>query len=72
VPTAEQILAATPDYDDEMRAKMKAECEGYGWEARVFEEKACWLDPAAGDVYSYDGITNVGIYDGESGEFCAA
>ena len=71
-PTAEAIAAATGDYDDEMRAKMKAECEGYGWQARMFDEKACWLDPATGDCYSYDGIANVGVFDSESGEFCAA
>ena len=71
-PSAEQILAATADYDDEMRSKMKDECESYGWEARIFEKKACWLDPSNGDVYSYDGINNVGVYDSESGEFCAA
>jgi hypothetical protein len=71
-PSAEAIAAATADYDDEMRAKMKAECEGYGWQARMFDEKACWLDPTTGDCYSYDGIANVGVYDAESGEFCAA
>jgi hypothetical protein len=71
-PTAEQILAATPDYDDEMRARMKAECEGYGWECRIFEGKACWLNPSDGDVFSYDGVENVGIYDAAADEFCAA
>jgi len=71
-PTADDIFAATPEYDDEMRAKMKAECEGYGWEACVFGGNACWLDPASGDVYSYDGESNAGVYDAESGEFCPA
>ena len=71
-PTDEQIVEATADYDDAMRSKMKAECEGYGWQACVFEEKACWLDPSTGDVFSYDSITTLGVYDAESGEFCAS
>ena len=72
VPSEEDIIAATAEYDDVMRANMKTECEGYGWQARMFEEKACWLDPTTGDCYSYDGITNVGVYDAETNEFCAA
>lgn len=70
-PTDAQIVEATADYDDAMRAKMKAECEGYGWQACVFAEKACWLDPSTGDVFSYDSIATIGIYDAETGEFCA-
>jgi len=72
VPSEEDILAATADLDDAMRANMKTECEGYGWQARMFEEKACWLDPSTGEVYSYDGNAGVGVYDAETNEFCAA
>jgi histone H1/5 len=71
-PTDAQIAEATADYDDAMRSKMKAECEGYGWQACVFEEKACWLDPSTGDVFSYDSIATLGVYDAESGEFYAS
>jgi hypothetical protein len=71
MPSDADILAATPDYDDEMRVKMKAECEGYGWQARLINGIACWLDVSSGDVYSYDGINTIGIYDSESGEFCS-
>jgi hypothetical protein len=70
-PTTEQILAATAEYDDEMRKRMKVESEGYGWECRIFEGKACWLNPSDGDVFSYDGNETVGIYDAEADEFCA-
>jgi hypothetical protein len=70
VPTDAQIVEATADYDDAMRAKMKVECEGYGWQACVFAEKACWLDPSTGDVFSYDSIATIGVYDAETGEFC--
>ena len=70
VPTDAQIVEATTDYDDAMRTKMKAECEGYGWQACVFAEKACWLDPSTGDVFSYDSIATIGVYDAETGEFC--
>ena len=72
VPSAEDILAATPDLNEVLRSKVKAECEGYGWEARLFEGKACWLDANNGDVYEYAGENIIGVYDAENNEFCLA
>ncbi len=72
VPSEEDILAATPDYDDAFRAKIKAEAKGNGWEARMFDGKACWLHPSEGDVYGYDGENIIGVYNAENDEFEAA
>jgi hypothetical protein len=72
VPSEEDILAATPDYDDAFRAKMKVEAKGNGWEARMFGGKACWLHAAEGDVYGYDGENIIGVYNAENDEFEAA
>lgn len=72
VPSAEDILAATPDLTDALRSKVKAECEGYGWEARLFDGKACWLDAKNGDIYEYAGENIIGAYDAENDQFCLA
>ena len=72
MPSHEDILAATPDYDDAERAKMKAESEKEGLKACMFEGKACWLNPTTGDVYEYNGNAGMGVYDAASGEFYAA
>ena len=69
-PSDADIIAATPDCDDAERAKMKAECESYNWEARMFNGVACWLEPSSGDVYSYDATITIGVYDAENNEFC--
>ena len=69
VPSAEDILAATPELNDALRSKVKAECEGYGWEARLFDGKACWLDANNGDIYDYAGENIIGAYDAENDEF---
>ncbi len=71
VPSEQDILAATPDSDDADRAKMKAESEAYGWKAQLINGVACWVDYSNGECYSYDGMTTIGIYDAETGEFCA-
>jgi hypothetical protein len=69
IPSDEDILAATAEYDDVERERMKKECESYGWEPRMFNGIARWLDPSSGDVYSYDAISTIGIYDSENNEF---
>jgi hypothetical protein len=72
VPSEEDIVAATPDLNDALRMKVKADCEGLGWEARLFDGKACWLESTSGDVYDYAGENIIGAYDAEDGEFCLA
>lgn len=70
VPSEEDIIAATPDLNDALRMKVKADCEGLGWKARLFDGKACWLDATSGDVYDYAGENTIGVYDAEGDEFC--
>jgi hypothetical protein len=72
VPSEEDIIAATPDLNHALRMKVKADCEGLGWEARLFDGKACWLESTSGDVYDYAGENIIGAYDAEDGEFCLA
>jgi hypothetical protein len=73
VPSEADIIEATPDYDDEMRARMKTECEeDNGWVARLIDDMACWLDPSNGEVHSYDANHTLGTYDEETGVFTAA
>ena len=69
VPSEEDIIAATPDLNHALRMKVKADCEGLGWEARLFDGKACWLESTSGDVYDYAGENIIGAYDAEDGEF---
>jgi hypothetical protein len=69
VPSEEDIVAATPDLNDALRMKVKADCEGLGWEARLIDGKACWLESTSGDVYDYAGEKIIGAYDAEDGEF---
>jgi hypothetical protein len=40
-----------------------------GWEARLIDGKACWLESTSGDVYDYAGEKIIGAYDAEDGEF---
>ena len=69
VPSEEDIIAATPDLNHALRMKVKADCEGLGWEARLIDGKACWLESTSGDVYDYAGEKIIGAYDAEDGEF---
>lgn len=72
-PTEAQIKAATLEYDDEMREAITRECtEDFGWEAVFVGGQAGWLNPATGEVHSYDGINVLGAWDADKGVFISA
>jgi hypothetical protein len=71
IPSEADIIAVTPDCNDSERLKIKTEGESYGWEARLFNNVACWLEAPSGNVYSYTDAIMIGIYDPEEGEFLA-